>query len=115
MISELIASLLPVAAWGSVAFIAYATLAPIEARPAIARAEYEHIAAFALATALFCLAYPRHALVILLLLSALAAVLEACQLMVPGRHGRIVDMLRKWIGIGVGALIFHFVKMLDSL
>jgi GTPase len=39
--------LLAVIAWASLAFIAYATLSPIQARPKISSADLEHIVAFA--------------------------------------------------------------------
>jgi hypothetical protein len=51
--------LLAIAAWASLAFIAYPTLSPIQARPKISSADLEHIVAFAVTGLLFYLAYCR--------------------------------------------------------
>jgi hypothetical protein len=58
---RMIHKLIAVAAWTLLAFIAYATLSPIHSRPTLlASPNLERLAAFTVLGALFCLAYPRH-------------------------------------------------------
>jgi hypothetical protein len=53
------------AAWLTLCFIAYATLSPIQARPTFpAPSSFEHLAAFAVLGMLVCLAYPRHVVLV---------------------------------------------------
>jgi hypothetical protein len=53
--------LITVAAWALLAFIAYATISPIQAMPTLfASPGFERFAAFMVLGALFCLSYPRH-------------------------------------------------------
>ena len=110
MISSLVDRLLPLVAWAALAYVAFVTLSPIEARPVIARQGFEHLAAFGVIAVLFCLAYPRHALLVTALLLGFVVLLEALQLLVPGRHGRIADALQKWIGVAGGAAAAYLVN-----
>jgi hypothetical protein len=53
----MIHKLIAVAAWTLLAFIAYATISPIQARPTLfASPSFERLAAFTVLGALFCLA-----------------------------------------------------------
>jgi hypothetical protein len=91
--------LIAVVAWGVLAFIVYATVSPIRARPTlIAPATFEHIAAFTILGVLFCLAYPKRIGLICLIVLGTAVTLEAAQLLTDDRHGRIVDVLEKISG-----------------
>jgi VanZ like family len=93
------------AAWLSLCFIAYVTLAPIQARPTLlALSSFEHLAAFAVLGMLFCLAYPRHAVLVCVIVLGSAVVLEFSQLLTPDRHGRIWDALHKLVGGAAGVL-----------
>jgi hypothetical protein len=114
--------LLPVA-WAALAFIAYATLArntlvywlygilaPLLAHPSMhLYVPVEHLVAFAVLGALFSIVYPRHTLLVLLFVLAVAGLLEALQTLTPDRHGTLIDYLEKTaggaIGIGFGKLV----------
>ena len=96
------------AGWLALAFIVYATLSPIDARPVVTRPHFEHFAAFAVMGFAFGLAYPNRLLLVVAIVLASAFGLEALQLLTPDRHGRILDALVKAsggiCGIGVGQL-----------
>ncbi len=94
--------LLKIAAWASLAFIAYATLSPIQARPIIAGPDLEHVAAFAVMGSLFCLAYPGRIILVCLFVLGSAVLLEYFQTLTPDRHGTVVDALEKIAGGGLG-------------
>lgn len=90
---------LVVAAWGCLAFITFATLSPIGARPTVvSSASLEHYAAFALLGAVFSLAYPRQTAFIVAIVLGSAVLLELAQLLTPDRHGQLVDALQKMAG-----------------
>jgi VanZ family protein len=97
-----------IAGWLALAFIVYATLSPIDARPVLAGLQFEHFAAFALMGLAFGLAYPSRLFLVVAIVVGSAVVLEALQLLTPDRHGRILDALVKAAGgicgIGVGQL-----------
>ena len=100
--------LVVIAAWTCLAFIAYATLSPIDARPALSSsAALEHFAAFALLGALFCLAYPKYRIFVFAMVLGSAILLELAQLMTPDRHGELVDALQKIAGgsFGIFAIV----------
>jgi VanZ family protein len=119
-------NLMAVAAWGAIAAVAYATLsrvgvvytvyeavAPIVAYPSLrAYAHFEHVAAFAIVGALFCLAYPRQTLVVCCGLFAAAALLEFSQTLTPDRHGTVMDAAEKIFGAAVGIAASRFVLTL---
>jgi VanZ family protein len=95
-----------IAGWLALAFIAYATLSPIDARPVLFEGlQFEHFAAFALMGLAFALAYPNRLLLIVAVVVGSAVTLEALQLLTPDRHGRILDALVKAAGgvSGIGA------------
>jgi VanZ family protein len=107
--------LLGIAAWSLLSFVAYATLSPLQARPALPTpANFEHFAAFAILALLFCLAYPRQFILVCLIVIGSAVVLEVMQLFTPDRHGRIQDAFEKIAGGGTGILIgraiIHFLR-----
>jgi VanZ family protein len=94
-----------IAAWALLIFIAYATISPIQARPALPISPIiEHFGAFALLGLLFCLAYPRHTVLVCMIVLGSAASLELAQLMTPDRHGRVQDALEKMAG-GIAGII----------
>lgn len=95
--------LITVAAWVLLAFIAYATISPIQNRPTLPMStSFEHLAAFAVLGALFCLAYPRHIALVCLIVLGSAVVLEIMQLLTSDRHGRIQDATEKMAGGAMG-------------
>src|SRR6202048_3500200 len=97
--------LITVAAWVLLllAFIAYATISPIQDRPSLPMpSSFEHLATFAVLGALFCLVYPRHIAFVCLIVFGSAVVLEIMQLLTPDRHGRIQDAIEKMAGGAMG-------------
>jgi hypothetical protein len=105
--------LIAVAAWTLLAFIAYATISPIQARPTLFTSPgFERLAAFAVLGALFCLAYPRHIALVCLIILGSGVLLELAQLLTPDRHGRIQDAITKMtggaLGIVAGRAILYF-------
>jgi hypothetical protein len=105
--------LIAVAAWMLLAFIAYATISPIQARPTLFTSpDFERLAAFAVLGALFCLAYPRHIALVCLIILGSGVLLELAQLLTPDRHGRIQDAITKMtggaLGIVAGRAILYF-------
>jgi VanZ like family len=97
--------LVALAAWGSIAFIAFAALSPIGLRPHLANVGYEHVAAFAVAGLLFGLAYPRHIVLVIVLVLGSAALLELLQLITTDRHACFLDLGQKLLGGSVGIAI----------
>jgi VanZ family protein len=102
-----------IAAWVFLAFIAYVTISPIENRPTLPTStSFEHLAAFVVLGALFCLAYPRQIALVCLIVLGSAVLLEFMQLLTPGRHGRILDAVEKMAGgaagITAGLAILYF-------
>jgi len=93
------------AGWLTLAFIVYATLSPIDARPVLAGPQLEHFAAFALLGFTFGLAYPNRLFLVVAIILGSAIGLEALQLLTPDRHGRILDALVKAAGgiYGIGS------------
>jgi VanZ family protein len=101
------------AAWGLLAFVAYATISPIQDRPTLSEStSVEHLAAFAVIGALFSLAYPRQVALVCLIVLGSAVSLEVLQLLTPDRHGRIQDTIEKIaggaMGIVAGRAILYF-------
>jgi VanZ family protein len=97
-----------IVSWLALAYIVYATLCPIDARPVLAGLQFEHFAAFALMGLAFGLAYPSRVFLVVAIVVGSAVALEALQLLTPDRHGRILDALVKAAGgicgIGVSQL-----------
>src|SRR6266513_3068612 len=88
-----------VLAWALLIFIAYVTLSPIAARPAFSTSTtVEHIVAFAVLGLLFGLAYPRHLVLVLIIVLGSAVLLELAQLITPDRHARLLDAIEKMAG-----------------
>jgi len=103
-----------VAGWLAFAFIVYATLSPIDARPVFFGTQFEHFAAFAFLGLAFGLAYPNRMFLVVAIVLGSAISLEALQLLTPDRHGRLLDALVKAAGgicgIGVGKLGLLFLR-----
>jgi VanZ like family len=115
-----------IAAWVSLAAIAYATLsrvglvlwlyntiAPLIAHPSIgAYVHAEHIIAFAVLGALFSMAYPRSTRLVFVFVLGIAAGLEALQGLTPDRHANLPDCLEKIAGGAVGTAIGRLIGLL---
>jgi hypothetical protein len=90
-------------AWGLLLYIAFVTLSPIQYRPVLTSdPQIERFGAFLVTGAAFACAYPksRGAVLVALVLASLA--LEAGQLLVPGRHGQLLDAAAKALGVLAG-------------
>jgi hypothetical protein len=97
--------LITAAAWTVLVFIAYVTIGPIRDRPTLpTSSSFEHLAAFAVLGALFCLAYPRRIILVCVIVLGSAASLEIMQLLTPDRHGRLQDAIEKMAGGAVGIM-----------
>lgn len=110
-------AVLQISAWVMLAFISYATISPISARPSVSTSPtYEHFVAFLVLGTLFALAYPRRLFLVGLIVIGSSFVLEASQLLTPDRHARFADVLEKATGGALGiacatmAVRFLFVK-----
>ena len=99
-----------IAAWASAAFIIYATLVPLGMRPTLGNLgpNYERFAAYAVASMLMALAYPRHPVRVGLIVVAIAIILEVGQLAVPDRDAHVADALVKIAGGLAGAAVATF-------
>jgi hypothetical protein len=97
--------LIRLAAWLALLAVALVTLGPISVRPVVVAqsAQIERLAAFAVLGALFGFAYPGRWRTVLLLVIAAAISLEALQVLMPGRHGRVADLGAKVLG-GLGGV-----------
>jgi VanZ family protein len=108
--------LIIVAAWASVAVLAYATLAnvgfvysiyyklaPLLMQPAMRTyAHVEHVIAFAIFGALFSFAYPKRIIFACCVVSLSAVILEYLQTLTPDRHGTLIDASEKIMGGALG-------------
>jgi VanZ family protein len=94
-------------AWLLAVVIIYSTLSGIEQRPSLLWhfPDLERALAFLAAAAAFAIGYPRHRVIILVVGLAMAALLEAAQVLEPTRHGTIHDWTIKAIGLGLGLLL----------
>ena len=98
--------LIALAAWGTLAFITFATLSPIGLRPHIvADIGIEHIAAFSVVGLLFGLAYPSRLILVIAVVLGSAILLEVLQLFTPDRHARLLDLAFKLLGGAIGITI----------
>ncbi|MGO8909669.1 MAG: VanZ family protein [Bradyrhizobium sp.] len=104
-LAAMIQRIADIAGWLALAFIVYATLSPIEARPGLTSPHLEHFAAFALMGFAFALAYPSRVLLVVVIVVGAAVGLEMLQLLTPDRHGRVADALVKALG-GVCGISF---------
>ena len=106
--------LLKFAAWAALCVIAYSTLSPLGDRPILLTStKLEHLAAFAILGTLFCLAYPRRTLAVLLIVLGSAALLELLQFLTPDRHARTLDALQKMAGGAAGVFAGRAVLRID--
>lgn len=91
-----------VLAWAFLAFIVFATISPLQDRPTLfISADLEHIGAFAVLGGLFCLAYPKHVILVCFIVLGSAVLLEYLQTLTPDRHGTLLDASEKIVGGGL--------------
>ncbi|MDQ8726664.1 VanZ family protein [Bradyrhizobium sp. LHD-71] len=105
-----------VAAWASLALVAFATLASIGFRPTSSLPPtVERFAAFAAVGFTFALAYPRQFWLAAFIVIGAALALEVLQVLSPSRHGRLVDSLVKIVGGSAGLFAGWVLLWLESL
>jgi VanZ family protein len=100
----------------SMAFIAYATLSPLnEGQEFVDTGLFSHLdhyLAFAIVSGLLSLAYPRQIFLVCILVFGSAVLLELAQMLTPDRHARVIDAARKVIG---GTIGIAFARLAISL
>jgi VanZ family protein len=120
--------LVTVAAWASIALIAYATLtragfvyaiyfklSPFFMRPEMQTfAHFEHVIAFAFLGVFFGLAYPKRTALVCCIVLGAAGLLEILQTLTPDRHGTWIDALEKMAGGAAGIFLANVVQQLRS-
>jgi len=98
--------LLKLLAWLLLLALAIVTVAPIEFRPVTPLPpQLERGTALLVIGFVFGLAYPRHIVVMSVLLLASTCLFEALQLLEPGRHARWGDLAVKLVGGGFGLFL----------
>ena len=103
-------------AWLLVVAVAIFTLGPVEWRPNTgAPPGLERFAGIALITGAFCLGYPRYRLGILVVVIGGVGLLEVAQDIIPGRHGKRVDLAVKVAGALIGGVGAMMVERLKSI
>lgn len=106
-------TLLRLLAWALLLAIIVVTLGPIEARPVSHySAQGERLLAFLALGLVFAIAYPRHLWLVALVVIGSAVGLEALQMVSPGRHGRILDMVAKVTGGTAGIALGWYIARL---
>ncbi|KAA2242376.1 hypothetical protein F0L46_03390 [Salinarimonas soli] len=92
-------------AWLLFGLVLLSTLSPIELRPETGLSpNRERFLAFAMLGGAFWLAYPRHRLLVVVLLLGATVSLELLQHLAPGRHGVIKDAVVKAAGGMLGCM-----------
>lgn len=99
--------IIAILAWLTLVLIIFATLSPIGLRPHLGDVSVERFLAFAAVGLLFGVAYPRHSLLIALLVGGTAIGLELLQHLTPDRHGEVPDALVKVAGAVTGAMLSY--------
>lgn len=110
-----------IAAWVSLATLAYATLAHVgfvysiyfKVSPFLIHvnmrtyAHFEHVIAFAFFGGLFALAYPKRVIFVCCVVFISAVTLEYLQTLTPDRHGTLIDACEKVLGGALGIIAAH--------
>jgi uncharacterized membrane protein YccC len=110
----MLSRLTALAAWGTLAFICFVTLSPIDLRPKTGEVGLERFGAFVLLGVLFAAAYPSHFLRLILFLVCVVFGFEALQLLTPDRHGQPLDAIEKAAGALAGACLARFIQAFRS-
>lgn len=98
--------ILRVFAWLLLAALLVITLSPIGLRPHIpGHVTAERFMALMVIGLLFCLAYPKHWAMVLIMLIAAAGFFEAMQRLTPDRHGEFSDFIVKSCGAISGVVL----------
>ena len=103
--------LLRIVAWAMLIGLMVVTIGPIEWRPiSPLPVQVERATALALIGFVFALAYPRHIILVSIVVLGATALFEVLQLAEPSRHGRVIDAMVKLIGGGAGLVAGRIVN-----
>lgn len=98
--------LLRILAWLLLLGLVFVTLSPIALRPVTPLpVQLERALALAVIGFVFALAYPRHIILVALVVLGSTVLLEALQVLAPSRHGRLVDVAVKLVGGTLGLAV----------
>jgi VanZ family protein len=95
-------------AWAYLAFIAFATLAPLQFRPTLTKTEpelvvvFERVAAYVLLGLLFSIGFPRKQRFVCSVVLGSAVLFELLQAISPDRDPGMTDAIEKLVGGGIG-------------
>ena len=102
-----------VVAWLLVVAVAVFTLGPVEWRPSTGLPSHlERFVGIALITGAFCLGYPHYRLGLLVLVIGGIGLLEVAQDLIPGRHGKRVELAIKVAGALIGGVSAMMIERL---
>lgn len=105
--------LLRIAAWALLLGLVVVTIGPIEWRPiSPLPVQLERATALMIIGFVFALTYPRHLVLVAILLIGATALLELTQVFEASRHGRWLDLGVKVFGGAVGLMIGYGVERL---
>lgn len=94
---------LRILAWMLLAALVVVTIGPISLRPVTPLpTQLERSLALLVIGFVFALAYPRHIVIVAVLVLGTTILLEFLQVLEPSRHGRLVDAAVKLLGGAVG-------------
>ena len=98
--------LLRIAAWLALATILFVTISPIGLRPRdIISTNFDRAAAYAVMSALFVFAHPRHWWAVAMLVIVTVGGAELFQFLSPTRHPGLIDAMVKAAGGAAGLLV----------
>lgn len=95
-----------VSAWLCFIAILFVTVSPIGLRPHdVMTVGFDRAFSFAVMSALFVIAFPRHWVIVAILMIAVAGVFELSQELSPSRHAKWNDAVVKAAGAVIGTMI----------
>ena len=117
-----------IAAWASVAVLAYATLAHVgfvysiyfKLAPFLLQADmrtyvhFEHVIAFMIFGGIFAFAYPKRIIFVCCVVFLSAVILEYLQTFTPDRHGTLIDAFEKIVGGALGIFAARAIRARTS-
>lgn len=98
-------------AWAMLAALVVVTIGPIDWRPVShLPVQLERALALALIGFVFAVGYPRHLLLVGLVVLSTTILLEVLQMVEPSRHGRLIDAAVKLTGGVIGLAAGHLLN-----
>ena len=92
------------AAFAAIALVALLTLGPVGIRAmSPVNPLWDRSLAYAVIGFLLILSFPRHPWRVVIAMLAMIVALELAQELRPDRHGRVIDVIEKSVGAGIGA------------